>query len=322
MNEATRNLVLTYVDGITSSRDFETIADKIREQASDIQVFVTRSNAPSSLTAKKAAKLPTLIVSIGPLTKFKPRRGKVYAGKFFSKAKQLQRLEAAGIPVPQWILLEEKTVLDPSEWGGTVAIKPTTPRSHRGRGVQFVVTENVRFISPDSLPEGHVGRFGPMLAQQFIDSGKFPSEYRVLCLFGTPLLAVKRLSQEARPQPYQNYILDDHRDLINYRDTKRFGFSDVPMGGSFAYDKDILELAKRTYQAIPEAPLHGVDIVREANTGTLYVLEVNPGGFTWHFSSTFTRHTPLIDGLRREEQMDAFSVAANVLIERTRLEAQ
>ncbi|MDX1379225.1 MAG: hypothetical protein R3307_10270 [Anaerolineales bacterium] len=321
MNEAIRNLVLAHVDGITSSRDFETIADKIREQASDIQVFVTRSNAASSRTAKKAATLPTLIVSIGPLTKFRPRRGKIYAGKYFSKVRQLQRLAAAGIPVPQWVLLEETTVLDPAEWGPTVAIKPATGRSRQGRGVQFVVTENVRFLSPDSLPERHLGRFGPMFVQQFIDTGKFPSEYRVVCLFGTPLLAGKRLSQEARPQPSQSYILNDHRDLITYRDTKRFGFSDVPMGGSFAYDEDILDLARRTYQAIPEAPLNGVDILREAVTGALYVMEVNPLGYTWHFSSGFAAQNPLIDGMRREEQMDAFSVAAKVLIERTRAEA-
>jgi hypothetical protein len=33
-------------------------------------------------------------------------------------------------------------------------------------------------------------------------------------------------------------------------------------------------------------PMLAVDVIREAATGKLYVLECNPGGNTWHFSSS------------------------------------
>ena len=59
---------------------------------------------------------------------------------------------------------------------------------------------------------------------------------------------------------------------------------DAPIARELTRDPDILELARRTSSAIPEAPLQGVDIVREVATGQLFVLEANPGGNTWIFS--------------------------------------
>jgi hypothetical protein len=35
--------------------------------------------------------------------------------------------------------------------------------------------------------------------------------------------------------------------------------------------------------------LLGVDIIRESQTGQLYVLETNPYGMTWHFSSPLSK---------------------------------
>jgi hypothetical protein len=89
-------------------------------------------------------------------------------------------------------------------------------------------------------------------------------------------------------------------------------------------DSDILEVARRTYLAIPEAPLQGVDIVREATTGRLFVLEANPGGNTWIFSKgdMSTRLQKALGVEHLSDPFDAFAAAAKVLIERTRSEAQ
>ena len=59
---------------------------------------------------------------------------------------------------------------------------------------------------------------------------------------------------------------------------------DGPIVREFTRDADILELARRAYSTLPEIPLQGLDIVREAETGGLFVLEANPGGNTWIFS--------------------------------------
>jgi hypothetical protein len=91
------------------------------------------------------------------------------------------------------------------------------------------------------------------------------------------------------------------------------------------HDPDILALAREVYRAVPEVPLQGCDILREAATGKLFAIEINPGGNTWHFSSDFAKPMieeslgttePLID------QFGVFEVAARVLIEKTRAEAE
>jgi hypothetical protein len=94
-----------------------------------------------------------------------------------------------------------------------------------------------------------------------------------------------------------------------------------------ADDADVLELARQTHSALPEAPLQGVDIIREAGSGKLFVLEANPGGNTWTFSKgkMRTRQATLQTALgveRLTDQFDAFTTAAKVLIERTRAEAE
>jgi len=70
-----------------------------------------------------------------------------------------------------------------------------------------------------------------------------------------------------------------------------------------------------------------VDIIREAESGRLFVLEANPGGNTWTFSkgAMRTRQAALTKALgveRLTDQFDAFTAAAKVLIERTRAEAE
>jgi hypothetical protein len=89
-------------------------------------------------------------------------------------------------------------------------------------------------------------------------------------------------------------------------------------------DADILELARRTYSALPEIPLQGVDIIREAKSGKLYVLEANPGGNTWIFSKgEMTARLKKSLGVEcLTDQFDAFRTAAKVLVERTRAEAE
>ena len=306
------------------SGDLDVIAEKIRISAPDREVFVVSNNETSFRIRKKAALLPTLLFSIGPLAAFKPRRGKIYCGHAFSKIQQLERLNAAGVPLPKWAVLEPSSYFDRDEWGETVVVKPTgAGAAAQGRGVQFVETKGVEFIRPEDFPRRHVGTRGPMIVQKFVDSGECPSEFRVVCLFGTPLYAVKHTSGQPMPVAYKKYILDDPLDLASSNKVKKYGYGGKTRGTDFVDDPVLLETASSTYSAIPEAPLHGVDLVREKDTGKYYVMEANPMGFTWHFSSYFAGVPhPTFNGMRREEQFDAFSIAANVLIERTRKEAE
>jgi hypothetical protein len=87
-------------------------------------------------------------------------------------------------------------------------------------------------------------------------------------------------------------------------------------------ETDVLDLSRRTFGAISEVALHGCDIVRDNETGRLFVLEINPGGNTWSFSSQWAAQ------LRAElnmpdlsTQFDAWKACARLLVQRTRSEA-
>ncbi len=50
-------------------------------------------------------------------------------------------------------------------------------------------------------------------------------------------------------------------------------------------DPDILSLAERAHAAFPRVPLLGIDILRDAESGQLFVVELNGIGYLWDFSS-------------------------------------
>ena len=84
----------------------------------------------------------------------------------------------------------------------------------------------------------------------------------------------------------------------------------------------MLALARRVAAGFPEIPCLGQDILCQTGTGELYILEVNPGGAVWHFSSDFTRRRgDLTYDAARYAQFNALDVVADQLIVKTRTEA-
>ena len=97
-------------------------------------------------------------------------------------------------------------------------------------------------------------------------------------------------------------------------------------------EPDIIALAEQVGAAFPSIPLLAIDILREAGTGKLFVLECNPGGNTWHFSSRIGEKLRLgfgnaaVNGPERAhkiarrmfmDQYGAFDIVARTLVEKT-----
>jgi hypothetical protein len=314
-----RSLILVHTPGYQHVGDFEEIARRVNTLAPDIEVFIATNTIPSSVTRRRAGKRPTLIFSPGNLLQFRPLRGKIYAGRPIPKLEQIARFKAAGLSVPPSVEITPGIVLPEAEFGSHVVVKPSFSEASLGQHMTLMRREAVRFVPRQSYPEDHPGRHGPMFAQKFIDTGPFVSHYRVLTLFGAPLMAYRTISHVPRP------ALDAADDVLANMSLKA-----TRQGGGtreLADDADVLELARQTHSALPEAPLQGVDIIREAGSGKLFVLEANPGGNTWTFSkgNMRTRQATLQKALgveRLTDQFDAFTTAAKVLIERTRAEAE
>jgi hypothetical protein len=312
-----RHLVIVHTPGFQDVRDFDDIARKVQELAPDIEVFIASNDIPSSVTRRRAGRRPTLVFSPGELLSFRPARGRIYAGKAIPKLEQLARFEAAGVPVPPSAEITPGINLPEPVFGSHVVIKPGYSQASHGHDMILMRRETVRFKPQHEYPEDHAGRYAAMYVQRFIDTGPLVNHHRVLTLFGAPLLAFKTMATVPR-------VPLDAPDDVLAQVVVKARRRDAPIARELTRDPDILELARQTYLAIPEAPLQGVDIVREAATGRLFVLEANPGGNTWIFSKgdMSTRLQKALGVERLSDPFDAFATAAKVLIERTRSEAQ
>jgi hypothetical protein len=313
-----RNLVIVHCTGWQAAEDWYEIAAHVCRIAPSVAVLVVGCEVIDHAAAKQAAMLPTLVFSPGPLGLFAPTRGKIYQSPRMNKVDQLRRLHAAGVPVPITAVLTPGLKLDARQWGEVVVVKPShIETSSRGIGITAMRTEQVRYVAPEDYPPGHPGRFAPMLVQGFVDTGPRISLYRVLALFGRPLYC--QLMQAKRPRgALTGPGAKPEKQVIATQAIKR-------MTETWVYSADAADLARRAYEALPEAPLQGCDVLREASTGRHFLLEVNPGGNTWHFSSNFlaahrAENSPEFEAQRRS-QLDAFGTTANLLAQRTLREA-
>ena len=316
--ETTRNLILAYRPGWQSLADLNAMARHVRDLDRTIGVFILASTLRNSIARKAAARLPSLVVSPGRMPIFVPKRGKVYQGSPIAKFEELRRLHDAGVPVPRTAILTPQLSLNPADWGPFVILKPTDiGSSSHGRGIQLMRTERVRYKAPQDYPADHPGRLGPMFIQQYIDTGEKLRSHRITTLFGEPLMALLHTSDAPRVDlGGSDDIIESAPMAIQGAGARHTEFIDAP---------DAVALARAAHEAIPEVPLKGCDLLRDAATGRLYVIELNCGGNTWHFSSQFLARRRKEHGaefeLRRRQQFDAMRSAARVLVERTIAEA-
>jgi hypothetical protein len=173
-------------------------------------------------------------------------------------------------------------------------------------------------FDPMRYPENHALRHSGVLVQSFVDTGRFPTYWRVLTLFGEPLYCVESMCAVERP------ALDSPDEVIESaviepkHPRAKEKTDDYRKWRSFTADPEIMAFARQIYQAFPRLPLQGCDILREEVTGRLYALEINGGGNTWHFSSPiYAKQRALLGGKEVfTRQLDAFAVAARVLAEK------
>ncbi len=312
-----RHLVLVHEPGWSDLDDWRAIARHIADRAPDLRTYIVNNAVENRMLREVAARAPTLVMSPGPLTVFRPLRGRVHAGRRIPKPEQLRRLEAIGVPVPRWTLLEPGQAFDATGWEGPVVVKPADGLSSRGEDVRLLDAAALQGTTPESLALTTRYATGRVIVQAFVDTGPRLDYQRVLTLYGRPLYSVTHtlnapltLTAEGLPPPgaaiaNQGYPLGQ-RAVTPSADLEAFA------------------LAERCHAAFPEQPLKGVDLLRSVSTGQLYVIELNPGGNTWHFSSSWTRRSGVNAAFEKakREQLDGFSVAADALIEHTRAEAE
>ena len=251
---------------------------------------------------------PTLSLSIHePRTRMQ-LPGRTITGAYMDKCSQSIRMDAAGIPVPQWTVIAPETRLDPLTWGPYVVEKPAAGKW--GAFVRIRRANRVRYVSPESFPADHYGRNGPMIAQRFVYTGERPTSYRVLTFFGETLLCYRQWSMRGRP-------------LKSRWDFKSMGGKPIvsnvkDMKVALDKDEEVIALADRTHrEAFAEFPLLSTDIVRDVDTGELFVLEAHTRGAGWLFCRSDGLSIQADNNINFESQFDGIEKAAQILARET-----
>ena len=311
-----KNLAFVCNPAKENTADFAEVSRRIARRAADVSthVLTARRRRHALLKLAALALRPTLAIQIDRDADVPLFRGAQLAHRHSGgKLVQYARMAEAGLPLAPWKEIEPDTVLDPAEWGPYVVVKPS--RGRRGAFVKVHKTARVRYQRPEDFPEDHLGRRAPMLAQKFIYTGRWPVGFRVMTYFGRVILAIR---------------YDGCRDPAPLESAKDFSTSGgrsivaSAMGCtvSLIHDADVLGLARRTHAAFPLNPSLGIDIVREAPTGALYVMEVNPSGNSWLLTNPSGRQMQAEFGLDFYGQFGALDVIAKRSIELVREHAR
>jgi hypothetical protein len=311
MRTPSLNLLIVQTQPEQDPFDWIAIKQRIECNAPDIEVRIVENRNRNSATARWQVRRPSLVFSPVRLIVFVPRGGTVYCGQILSKDEQLRRLSAIGILTPRTATLSPLSTFDSTEWGEYVIVKPNNLNS--GVGVKLVRTADLstRYDELTALADDQI------LVEPYIDHAEdgYPAEYRVLSMFGRALYCARNRWGTKRP-PLAAIAADPLGVIASNNKT---------MGGhvrSICNDPEIVSLGQRAHAAFPECPVIGVDIIRERQSGRLFVLEVNPHGAVWHFSSPFAKHLDPEYVRARYTQFNALDLAADLLIEKTRAEAR
>ncbi|MBI1261561.1 MAG: hypothetical protein GC184_07530 [Rhizobiales bacterium] len=315
MAEKLYNLILINRPVAQATQDFMEIGKEIERIAPEIQVIVVHADFDPAKVPEQFWTRPTLTVSFTLPGKFRPRRGKIYHGYPVPKFEQMKKFAAAGIPMPKTLSYPWGRQLKKEVWGDHVILKATALDAMSNGDTAFLMrTERVHELAGVVFPDGHPARKAPLLVQQFIDTGEYPSSYRVLTLFGEPILSMIYKMNYPRPPLDAS---DEEMIQGTIASNRPPHYTHLLQA-----DPEVLEFARRASSAMPRIPLQGMDFIREEKTGKLYILEVNPGGNTWHFSSQMSEEGRReISREQRMAQFDAWKVVARVLASRVRNEA-
>jgi hypothetical protein len=286
------NLILVHQETKQDRADYEEIARR-----ADVDVFIVDTKAPALDDPRFDAAAPTLTVSPMPIKKFAPPRGPVCQGFEHPKSEQYRRLASLGLPVPGWISILPETALHPDDWGPYVVVKPDLGR--KGAEIFIKRTGRVRYRAPG------------FLAQQFVYTGRWPVNYRVVTLFGRTLMSW-RCEADHRFVPLESRWDFKARGGITVVSNKR------DSRYMLASEADVIALAERAHAAFPDQPLLGTDIVRDADTGELFLIECNPRGDAWLISSVMGRLIEQANGLDFAAQFGAIDIAVETLCRETR----
>ncbi len=307
-----RNLILIH-RGPEYENDFEEIANKVFALDKDITTYIAPAGSDDQLP-NEAWSRPTLVVALLPVFDLKIMRGTILRNRPISKILQAKALQEADIPTPPVLPLQFGMRLDPILFGEFVMIKPMSlGLTSSGKGIQVFRRKRIELLKFSDFPADHLIRKDRegYLVQKFINTGSHASTYRISTFLGRVMYAMKYRSLDVSPD------LSEADSVIENGNFTQKGNRENLLDSS----PEPIALAKRVAGAFSDIPLLAIDIIIEENSNRIYVIEINAGGNSWHFSSKMwaerrAKNPELIRQMKL--QYSAFDSAAKVLVEKTR----
>jgi hypothetical protein len=310
-----RRLCVVANPGVNDPADFTLLAELVGSIDGTIDVAVCIDGL-GQRGRDATSSLPTLTFSPGPLQYFGASRGPVFQGRLLPKSEEYRRLEAARIPVPRWAPLTMDQQPNCADLGANVVVKPDL--GAQGAEVVCVRATRVRWKPPATRTARVLGGpFAGKLVQEFIYTGRWPVSYRVVTLFAQVLWCLRVEAARTRtPLSHRNAFAELRSGE---------GLSIVSSGRGCTYasshEPEILALGQQAHLGFPEIGLLGVDILRDADSGKLYVVEVNSLGHVWLVSSRKGRLLQAQFGIDIDAEWGATRNAASVMAGEVRARA-
>jgi hypothetical protein len=275
------NIVLVHQRLKLHWKDLADISHLIIEKSRHIRVLLVSEVDTADVLPPDVWQWPTMTVSFGPVGRFNPPRGPIFANKAISKVDQAARLAGAGVATPRTKIFRLGEPLDPKEWGEFVILKPKPLRlTSRSDGIYLYRTERLNRLKEQDFPAAHMIRRMPMLVQQFVDTGPRASKQRITTLFGEPFHWAYSANKSPRPPLASADEILDSAIISSAASEDRDWSCAAP-------SHEMLDTARRAGAVFPNMPLLGLDLLRCNATGRVYVLEINAGGNVWHYSSPY-----------------------------------
>lgn len=307
MTRQNRNLVLVH-RGVEYEKDFAEIAEKVNALDRSITIY----HLPMWLDADlpvSAWRYPTLTVALNSTFSIPIRRGPILKNTPIGKLRQQEIFRANGIDTPPAMPFHFGMKLDPIVFGEFVVLKPShLDLTSQGTNVHLFRRRRAEQLQLNNFPLTHPLQQDPRsyIVQRFIDTGAYPKYYRVATFMGKILYA------------WQTSLIEKRPEMTDTDDAIEKAIVDIK-GGTMRrtlIDCDpILETASKVAAAFDAMPLLGIDFVVDEHNQKIWVLEVNAGGNTWHFSSNYGKDLRVYFGGQAGADTDkAEQVGRDILI--------
>lgn len=298
------------------------VVHAVRKLAPDVRCRLVHDCAPRLKHRLWTLRRRTAVVSMRPVwswptPRFTPDWAVLWQQAPLDKVQEYAQLERAAIPVPRWTALGRHAAPSLSAFSPFVVVKPAS--GALGALVRIKRRDRVRWepsvVRVNPLSRGEAIS-ETLIVQEYIHTGPWPTSYRVGTVFGEPIYALRVLADRNR-KPFEE----------RPRDARAFSNRTIvasSRGSTFdgTVPEDVIQFARQVHAAFPAVPLLGTDIVRDCDTGQLYVLEVNAAGWTFHLTSVAHERFLRESGIDLRTQFGGATAVARGLVGRLAMESR